>query len=140
MKGGRFSMKMCSYPIWHSFTCRSNFSLRRYHSLPTTMQTRIKTIGQLTLNSLVPFRNHTHTRTQQSHAHFFAMPLSSFVRFIMRHSKLFENFVRIVYQCWNHKCPFGTQYNHYLWCENTRKAIAWNSQFSSERNSTKRAT
>lgn len=32
------------YRIWHSVTCRSNFSHRRYHSLPTTTKTRIKTI------------------------------------------------------------------------------------------------
>lgn len=87
MKGGSFFVKMCSYCIWHSFTCRSNFSHRRYHPLPTTMETRIRTIRQSTLDSLVPFQNHTHTQTQQSHAHFHAMPFSSFVCFIMRHSK-----------------------------------------------------
>lgn len=33
-----------SYRFWHSFTCRLKFSHRRYHSLPSTTQTRIKTI------------------------------------------------------------------------------------------------
>lgn len=88
---------MHSYRIWHIVTRRSNFSHRRYHSLPTTTQTRIKTIR---IHSEIPYHSAflylCVCIVYASFLSLWSIKCRHSFHFVMRHSKLFKNFTNIM--------------------------------------------